>query len=145
MLSNNVVASFGVVKPAICKLTDVDNEFWFAEINLDLLLKKLRKTSVSFKEISRFPSMRRDLSLLIDQKITFAQIAQAARSAEKKLLKDVGLFDVYIDKKLGDDKKSYAVSFIFMNEEKTLTDKEIDKAMEKIVAAITQSTDGQIR
>lgn len=145
ILNNNTLASFGLVKKSICQLSDVDSDLWFAEINLDLMLKKLRKSSISFKEIARFPSMRRDLSLLIDKKVTFAQLAQAAKQAEKKLLKEVGLFDVYIDKKLGDDKKSYAVSFTFLNEEKTLTDKEIDKAMERIIASISQSTAAQIR
>ena len=145
MLNEKPLAAFGLVKSEIRKLSDVDNEIWYAELNLDLLLKKARKTSMRYQDIPKFPTVRRDLALLIDSNITFEVIQKAAQGAEKKLLKAVDLFDVYIDKKLGENKKSYAVSFMFRHDEKTLTDAEVDKAMERITTEVLKVTGGIIR
>lgn len=145
ILNDKALAAFGLVKSEICKLSDVDSDIWFAEINLDLLLKKARKTSIHYKDIPKFPAVRRDLALLIDGTVSFEMIKKAAHTAEKKLLKNVDLFDVYIDKKLGDNKKSYAVSFMFRHDEKTLTDVEVDKAMERITTEVLKVSGGVIR
>lgn len=145
MLNEKPLAAFGLVKNELRTLSDVDNEIWYAELNLDLLLKKVRKTSMRYQDIPKYPAVRRDLALLIDSSITFESIQKAALGAEKKLLKKVDLFDVYIDKKLGDNKKSYAVSFMFRHDEKTLTDAEVDKAMDRITTEVLKVTGGVIR
>lgn len=145
MLNEKPLASFGLADPNICKLSDVDANIWYAEVNLDLLLKKIRKTSIRFRDIPKFPAVRRDLALLIDGNVSFEAIQKAAQGAEKKLLKAVDLFDVYIDKKLGENKKSYAVSFMFRHDEKTLTDIEVDKAMERITNEVLKVTGATIR
>lgn len=145
MLNEKPLAAFGLVKSEIRRLSDVDNEIWYAELNLDLMLKKVRKTSMRYQDIPKFPAVRRDLALLIEGNISFEMIQKAAQGAEKKLLKAVDLFDVYIDKKLGENKKSYAVSFMFRHDEKTLTDAEVDKAMERITGEVLKVTGGAIR
>jgi len=145
LLNEKPLASFGLVNGRISSLSDIDNEVWYAELNLDLMLKKVRKTSIRFKDIPKFPAVRRDLALLLDGSVTFEMIRKAAIGAEKKLLKEVDLFDVYIDKKLGENKKSYAVSFMFRHDEKTLTDVEVDKAMERITAEVLKVSGGAIR
>jgi len=145
MLNEKPLATFGLVNSTLCKLSDVDAPVWFAEMNLDLLLKKVRKTSIRYKDIPKFPAVRRDLALLLDGQVSFEVIQKAAQGAEKKLLKSVDLFDVYVDKKLGENKKSYAVSFMFRHEDKTLTDVEVDKAMERITTEVLKVTGGAIR
>ena len=111
---------------------DVKQDVYYAEIDIKHLLKAI-STTHKVKAISKFPSSRRDLALVIDEQINFDQIETIARKTDKKILKEIGLFDVYKDKKrLGEGKKSYAVSFIFENLEKTLNDKEIEKVMGKM-------------
>ena len=98
----------------------------------ELLMKETESTKVKFTEISKFPTVSRDLALLIDKTVTFAEIEQIAIKSEKRLLKQVLLFDVYEGKSLPEGKKSYAVNFLLRDEEKTLTDKQIDTVMKKI-------------
>jgi len=105
---------------------------FFGEINLDNLLKKTANRIVRFSEISRFPAVSRDMALLVDKNVTFAQIEQIARKSGKKLLKEVSLFDVYEGSNLPKGKKSYAVNFVLQDDEKTLTDRQIDEIMQKI-------------
>jgi phenylalanyl-tRNA synthetase beta chain len=139
------VGCFGIVSPAICKKFDVDTEVFFAEMNWDALMKEADKQSVRFSEIARFPSVSRDLALLIDRKISFAQIKQTALKAEKKLLKQVSLFDVYEGKNLPEGKKSYAVNFLLQDDEKTLNDKQIDNAMQRIRQSLESELGAQLR
>jgi phenylalanyl-tRNA synthetase beta chain len=136
---------FGIVSPAICKRLDVDTEVFFAEINWDLLMKEAGKQSVRFSEIARFPSVSRDLALLIDREISFAQIRQTALKSEKKLLKQVSLFDVYDGKNLPEGKKSYAVNFLLQDDEKTLNDKQIDNVMQRIQKSLESELGAQLR
>jgi len=96
-------------------------------------MKAIRKNKLQFQELSKYPSVSRDLALLLDSNIEFAQIEEIARQTEKKLLKKVELFDVYEGKNLPEGKKSYALSFELLNEEKTLEDKEITEVMDKII------------
>jgi phenylalanyl-tRNA synthetase beta chain len=145
MLNEKPLATFGLVKNYICKLSDIDSQIWYAELNLDFLLKKVRKTNIQYKEIPKYPAVRRDLALLINNDIPFETIQKTAFAAEKKLLRKVDLFDVYIDNKLGAGKKSYAVSFIFRHDDKTLTDAEVDRAMEQITKQILSVTGADIR
>lgn len=126
------IGSFGIVSNNILKKFDIDTDVFFAEMNWDTVLKETSKSEVRFTEISRFPPVSRDLALLIDKNVTFVQIEQVAKKSEKKLLKEISLFDVYEGKNLPDGKKSYAVNFVLQDEEKTLNDKQIDAVMQKI-------------
>jgi phenylalanyl-tRNA synthetase beta chain len=140
-----VFATIGVVSSDIQKLYDLDNEVYYADINWKLLMKSIHNNIVSFTEISRFPVVSRDLALLVDKEIEFAQIEQIAYNVERKFLKEVRLFDVYEGKNLEAGKKSYAVNFLIQDEQKTLTDKQIDSIMTKIVTALTTQLQAKLR
>jgi len=139
------IGSFGIVAPSICKAFDIDTAVFFAEMNWDVLMKEREPQSVRFSEISRFPPVSRDLALLIDKSVTFAQIQQIAVASEKKLLKQISLFDVYEGKNLPEGKKSYAVNFLLQDEEKTLNDKQIDGVMRKIQQDLEKKLGAQLR
>lgn len=126
------IGVFGVVCSKICQTFDIDTDVFFAEMNWDTMLKETGKKSVQFAEISKFPPVSRDLALLIDKNVTFAQIEEIAKKSERKLLKEVSLFDVYEEKNLPEGKKSYAVNFVLQDNDKTLKDKQIDAVMQKI-------------
>lgn len=126
-------------------MLDIEQEVYFAEINWTLLMKKIKKNVVSFKEISKFPSVSRDLALLVDKSVEFAQIEKIAFAADKKLLKRVELFDVYEGKNLGPDKKSYAVNFVLQDETKTMNDKQTDAVMKKIIAGLEKQLGAKLR
>ncbi|MFA6751670.1 MAG: phenylalanine--tRNA ligase subunit beta [Fermentimonas sp.] len=143
--NNRTFGYFGVVSKAIRKTFDIETEVFFAEMNWDLLMKESEKQLVQFTEISRYPAVSRDLALLIDKNITFAQIEQVAMKSERKLLKKVVLFDVYEGKNLPEGKKSYAVNFLIQDEDKTLTDKQIDKVMSKIQQNLQKELGAQLR
>lgn len=123
------LAVLGIVHPKIRKTTDIDQEIYFADLHWNNLLKEIKKHKVQFAEIPRYPEVKRDLALLLDKDISFAQIEKIAYESERKILKKVNLFDVYEGKNLDAGKKSYAVSFILQDETKTLTDTQIDAIM----------------
>lgn len=129
---NRQIGSFGIISGNILKKFDIDTDVFFAEMSWDALLKETSASKVHFSEISRFPSVSRDLALLVDKSVTFAAIEQTAKKAERKLLKELSLFDVYEGKNLPEGKKSYAVNFVLQDKEKTLNDKQIDAVMQKI-------------
>ncbi len=127
---NTVLVEFGKVSPTLSKKFDVKGTVFYADFAWDTILQSLKPNATSFSIISRFPTVRRDLALILDKKITYNGLAQAARKTEKKRLKAVNLFDVFEDEsKLGGGKKSYALSFIFEDAEKTMTDSDIDSMM----------------
>lgn len=140
-----LIGSFGIVNPQLCKQFDIDTEVFYAEMSWDKLMQESDKKNVSFTEISRFPAVSRDLALLIDKSVTFSQIEQLARNTEKKLLKQVSLFDVYEGKNLPEGKKSYAVNFLLQDETKTLNDKQIDGVMNRIRQNLEQELGAQLR
>ncbi len=129
--NKNLLVEFGLVNQKLLKSFDIAQEVFYADFNWNKLFELAGKTKIMFKEVSKFPTVRRDLSLLLDKSVKFEQIEQLAIQSERTLLKEVSLFDVYQGDKLPEGKKSYAVSFIIQDEEKTLTDKQIDKVMEK--------------
>lgn len=139
------IATWGIVHKKWLKTFDIDTDVFFAEINWDALLKETGKQAVEFAEISKCPSVKRDLALLIDKKTAFSEIEQIARKSEKKLLKEVSLFDVYEGKNLPEGKKSYAVNFVLQDEEKTLNDKQIDDVMRKIQSNLERELGAQLR
>ena len=128
------LATFGKVNAKVLKKMDIRHDVYFADINMDALIKATRKNKVVFSELNKFPTMRRDLALVIDNSIKFQDIAAIAHKVGKKLLKKINLFDVYEDvERLGEGKKSYAVSYIFEDPSKTLKDKEVDKVMNNLI------------
>ncbi len=126
------IGSWGIVSTKMRKIFDIDADVFFAEINMDTLLKETKNQVVRFSEIPRCPAVSRDMALLVDKKVTFAQIEQVARKSEKKLLRKVSLFDVYEGNNLPEGTKSYAINFVLQDNEKTLTDEQIDAIMQKI-------------
>ena len=108
-------------------------------------MKAIKKNKIEFKELSKFPSVSRDLALLVDEHVEFAEIVEIARQTEKKLLKKVELFDVYTGKNLPEGKKSYAVNFILEDEQRTLNDKQIDAIMQKLQHNLTTKLGAELR
>jgi phenylalanyl-tRNA synthetase beta chain len=141
-----VIAEFGEVKKMLTRKMGIKSAIFFAEISFTLLLKLIGKEKVQVQEISRYPAIRRDLALVIDKSVKFAEIELIARQTEKKILKQISLFDVYEnEEQVGKNKKSYAVSFVFENTEKTLLDKDIDIIMTKLVSNLESKTGAIIR
>ena len=139
------LATFGVVTKKLLKAFDIDNEVYYADLDWKELMRAIRSVKVSFKEISKFPAVKRDLALLLDKNIQFAEIEKIAYETEKKLLKEVELFDVYEGKNLEAGKKSYAVSFLLQDEIQTLNDKMIDKIMSKLVKNLEDKLGAKLR
>lgn len=129
----------------LLKAFDIDNEVYFADLNWKELMKAIRSVKISYKEISKFPAVKRDLALLLDKNVQFAEIEKIAYETEKKLLKEVELFDVYEGKNLEAGKKSYAVSFLLQDESQTLNDKMIDKIMSKLVKNLEDKLGAKLR
>ncbi len=139
------LGTLGIVQKKICKALDIDTEVYYAELSWTQLMKEIKKSKVSFSELSKFPAVKRDLALLLDKGVQFAEIVKIARESERKLLKDVELFDVYEGKNLPAGKKSYAVSFYLQDETKTLNDKQIEAIMKKIQSGLEQKLGAQLR
>lgn len=139
------LVTFGAVSTANLKKADVDGHVFFAQFDWDLVLKVIRKNKVKYQEVSKFPSVRRDLALLLDEAVSFEQLRLIAQRTERKLLKDVNIFDVYKGDKLPVGKKSYALSFILQDEEKTLTDKQIDGIIQKLIVNFEKEVGASVR
>ncbi len=145
ILNDKVLFEIGEVSRTFLKSFDLKQEVFYASINWDEVVKIQERKPIRYTEIPRFPEVRRDLALLVGKDIKFSEIEQLAFKAEKKLLKNVRLFDIYKDNKMGPDLKSYAVSFTLLDKKKTLTDKEIDKVMDKISKTIQKELSASIR
>lgn len=143
--SGRRLGSLGIVSKKILKAMDIDVEVYFAELSWTALMKETRKNKVTYTEISKFPAVKRDLALLLDKSVAFADIEKIAGESERKLLKSVTLFDVYEGKNLPAGKKSYAVSFYLQDDNKTLNDKQIDAIMKKIQTNLEQKLGAQLR
>lgn len=143
--SGKTIAQTGLVRNALLRKLDIEQPVFFAEICWDELLKATRKQKTSFAELPRFPAVRRDLALLVDNGVSFAQIEEVAYASEKKLLKEVSLFDVYEGKNLEPGKKSYAVSFTLQDESQTLNDKQIEKVMDNMIRNLQTKLDARLR
>ncbi|MVN90100.1 phenylalanine--tRNA ligase subunit beta [Mucilaginibacter aquatilis] len=139
------LVKFGSVLPGALKKAGVEKEVFYADFNFDTLLSIVRKNKIVNKEISKFPAVRRDLSMLVDTAVTFGQLKQIAHKTERKLLTEVSVFDVYQGDKLPAGKKSYALSFVIQDEEKTLTDKAIDAIMQKLIYNFGKEAGAEIR
>ena len=143
--SGHTFGTFGVVEHSLLKMMDIENDVYFAELSWNALMKETGKLRITFEDIPRFPEVKRDLALLVDKNIAFADIKKIALDSERKLLKEVILFDVYEGKNLVSGKKSYAVSFYLQDKEKTLNDKQIDSVISKIHKNLEEKLGAQLR
>ena len=143
--NDTVLVSLGLVSRAALKQFDIKQEVFYADLNWDALLKLVSTQNVVFKEIPKFPEVTRDFALLLDESVSFQKVYDIAWKTERKLLKKVNLFDVYTGNNLPEGKKSYAVSFTLMDEKKTLTDKQIDKIMGKLLAQYQKELGAELR
>ncbi|WP_207427877.1 phenylalanine--tRNA ligase subunit beta [Pedobacter sp. SYSU D00535] len=140
-----VLVYFGIVAKTVLKKFDIEKEVYYADFDWDGILKAIKKNKITYQEVAKIPAVRRDLSMLIDRQVTFNQLKQLALKSEKNLLKDVNVFDVYEGEKLAAEKKSYALSFLLQDEEKTLTDKQIDAVMTKLIAIFEKELGAEVR
>ena len=143
--AGRTLATFGIVDRRIARQADIDTEVSFAELSWTALMKEKRRATTVFSEIPKFPEVRRDLALLVDTAVTFAEIEQTAAETDRKLLRRVVLFDVYEGKNLPAGKKSYAVSFYLQDAERTLTDRRIDDLMAKLRRNLESKLGAQLR
>jgi len=144
-MNGRELLQMGAVSQSVRKTTDVKQDVYFAEINFDMLAKAAGKHTVTVSELSKFPEVHRDLALLVDRDVTFSQLRDIAYAAERKLLRDVSLFDVYEGDKLPEGKKSYALSFTLEDKTQTLTDKQIERAMSNLAAQFERKAGAQVR
>lgn len=144
-LNDKVLMELGIVSNGLLKKFDIENPVYYADLNWDNVFRLHKKHKVSFEELPKFPAVRRDLALLVDKAVKFNQIKDAAFKTERQLLRDVNLFDVYEGKGVASGKKSYAVSFILRDDQRTLKDKQIDKTMQKLIAAFGREFGAELR
>lgn len=142
---NKTLLMMGAVSPARLKLFGIKQPVYVAEISWKFLLELYRKNKVQYAELPRFPRVRRDLALLLDESVTYAQIRKAAFAAERKLLRQVSLFDVYRGNRIPEGKKQYALSFVFLDEEKTLTDQYVEQVMNRLLDAFVKQFGATLR
>ena len=140
-----VIAQLGIVAKRLQAAFDIPTEVYFADIAWGQVMKLIRKQAVSFTELPKFPAVSRDLALLVDKSVEFSQIEAIAYQTERKLLREVRLFDVYEGKNLPAGKKSYAVNFILQDETKTLNDRAIDAIMQKLIQNLTKQLGAELR
>ncbi len=145
MKDGKEVGSFGKVTKDLLKAFDIRQDVYYADLSWDMILQFAGENSIVSTPVPKFPEVRRDLALLIDKEVHFEQIREIAFKTENRLLRSVGLFDVYEGDKIGKDKISYAVSFVFRDDDKTLTDKIIDRTMKNLVTAFEKQLDASVR
>ena len=139
------LVEFGTVSKNALKKLDISGDVFYADFDWDLVLRSVRNNKIAYHEVSKFPSVRRDLSMLLDKNVSFEQLKQIALKTEKGILKEVNVFDVYEGNKLPEGKKSYALSFILQDEEKTLADKQIEAIMQKLILNFEKQAGAEIR
>jgi phenylalanine--tRNA ligase, beta subunit len=143
--AGKTLVEMGILAHKLLKRFNIEQKVYYAELDWTGLMKVIRKNKLQFHEISKYPAVSRDLALLVDNNVEFAQIEEIARQTDKKQLKRVELFDVYQGKNLPEGKKSYAVNFILQDETKTLNDKAIDAIMQKLIKNLTNKLGAELR
>jgi len=142
----DLIVSFGKVKSQICTAMDISSDVFYAEFDLTMLYTLAQQSKTKMKGISKFPTVKRDLALVVNSNNTFGEIESIVRKADKKLIRDVGLFDVYKNEdQLGEGKKSYAISILFEDQQKTLNDKEVEKVMSKLIENLKNQLQAEVR
>ncbi len=142
---SKILAETGKISGQYLARFDIEQDVYYSHLEWDLLLSLMKDNEILYQELPRYPSVRRDLALLLDKNVRFGRIRDIAMKVEKNLIKDVGLFDVYEHESLGSNKKSYAVSFILRDDNKTLTDQTVDKVMTSLINAFEKELDARIR
>ena len=142
---NRILATFGEVEASYKVLGDVEGEVFYGELDWDAILKSIQKQAVVYQEVSKYPAVKRDLSLLVDANLGFDQLKKIALASDKKILRSVDIFDVYKGKHLPEGKKSYALSFIFQDSDKTLKDKQVDALVQKLIANFEREVGAEVR
>ena len=145
LYNNKLVAEAGRISKNYLAKFDIGQDVYWGHIEWNYLLNLIKTHNITFHELPKYPSVKRDLALLIDRGIKFSQIRDIALRTEKNILHEINLFDVYENDSLGKNKKSYAVSFILRDELKTMTDKNIDKIMNNLIRAFETELGAQIR
>mgnify|MGYP000948428354 CR=1 FL=1 len=145
LLNGKKLVELGLVSGKTLKLFGIENPVYYADFNMDVVFVELKNNKVTFAELPKYPEVRRDLALLLDKNIQFNQLRDIAYRSERKLLQSVDLFDVYEGKGVPEGKKSYALSYILRDDEKTLNDKQIEKIMQKLVAAYERELGAKLR
>lgn len=145
LINKKVIGHIGKVSKSVSKLTEVRQDVYYAELEWTYLTKKARKNKILFQELPKYPEVRRDLALLLDKSVKYTDLRQSALRSEKKILREVNLFDVYEGKNLAEGKKSYALSFTLRDDDKTLNDKQVDKVMEKILGSFKHQFGAELR
>ncbi len=143
--NNKSLVDFGIVAKKLQKKFDIENPVFYADIHWDAVFQQHKKHTVEFNELPKFPAVRRDLALLLNKTITFDQLKEAAFKTERQILRDVDLFDVYEGKGIPENKKSYALSFILRDDQKTLNEKQIDKTMQRLITVFTREFEAELR
>jgi phenylalanyl-tRNA synthetase beta chain len=143
--NNNALVFVGLVQKSVLKKMDIDQPVWIADFQWKTIFDAVKAKKANFETLAKFPSVKRDLSMLIDKAIKFEDLKKMALQTEKHLLKEVSVFDVFEGDKLPAGKKSYALSFVLQDAEKTLTDTEIDKVMEKLIKTFEKEAGAEIR
>jgi len=143
--NNVIVAQLGYLNKGLLKSHDINATVFYGDINWTVVLKALKTHKVSYTPLMKYPEVKRDLALLLDKEILFSTIKTLAFKAEKEILRSVNLFDVYEGEKLPAGKKSYAISFILQDAEKTLNDKQIEKTMSRLISIYEREIGAQIR
>lgn len=139
------IVTMGMLSTKVLKTIDIEQDVYYAEFSWENILKTVKNHTIGYVPMPKFPAVKRDLALLLDKKVTFKEVKDLALRTEKSLLKSVSLFDVYEGEKLGEGKKSYAVSFTIQDDEKTLTDKQIDRIMNKLMGTYKHQLGAEIR
>ncbi len=144
-INGQSIAVLGDVKKDLLKQFDIKQDVYVAQIDWDLVMQLIKNRKIQYRELPKYPEVKRDLSMILDMDITYSQLEQIAYKTEPKLIKDINLFDVYQGDKIEKGKKSYAISFTLQSEEKTLTDNEIDSVMKRLMNAYEKQLNAKIR
>jgi len=143
--NNKLIAETGKISKSYLAKFDIGQDVYYCHMDWDLIMKIIRNNVISYRELPKFPSVRRDLAMLLDKSVKFGQIREIAYATEKNVIQDIGLFDVYENESLGTNKKSYAVSFILRDNLRTMTDKSIEKTMNNLIRAFENELGARIR
>jgi phenylalanyl-tRNA synthetase beta chain len=136
---------FGIINRALLSQFEIEQDVFYADFHWSNVLRMIEHHEITYTELPKFPEVRRDLALLLDKNIRYKQVKEIALQTEKQILKKVGLFDVFEDEKIGKGKKSYAVSFILQDEKSTLTEKQIEQVMSRLIKAFETQLGAKIR
>ena len=145
LLNGKQLVEFGIISKKLLTSFEIEQDVFYADFHWNRLIQMIKTHSITYTELPKFPEVKRDLALLIDKNIQYSQIKELALKTEKHILKKVHLFDVFEDEKIGRDKKSYAVSFTLQDERSTLTDKQIEQVMSRLIKAFENNLGAKIR